>query len=106
MVAGIWFFVPALILFPVSSGIAYGIYYTASNTMVFNSIRGNNHGSSLGVYSAIVGVSTTVGSVVSGLVSNYLGFHSTFILAGLLLGLAAIITARLSSEGRGTEIAA
>ncbi len=102
-VAGTWFFVPALILFPVSSGVAYGIYYTASNTMVFNSIRGNNHGSSLGVYSAIVGVSTTVGSVVSGLVSHFLGFHVTFILAGLLVGVAAFITMRLSSEGRGPE---
>ena len=67
--------------------------------MIFNSIRGNNHGSSLGVYSAIVGVSTTIGSIVSGIVSLYLGFHFTFILAGGLLGVAAFLTARLSERG-------
>lgn len=96
-VTGSSFIVPTLVFYPLSSGLAYGVYYTASNTMVFNSIRGNNHGSSLGVYSAIVGVSTTLGSVLSGAVSVYLGFHSTFILAGALLGVAALITARLSN---------
>ena len=100
-IAGIWFILPALVLFPLSSGIAYGIYYTASNTMVFNSIRGNNHGSSLGVYSAIVGVATTIGSVISGVVSVYFGFHITFILAGGLICLAALVTVRLSNRALG-----
>lgn len=96
LVSGVTFIVPALILYPISSGIAYGIYYTASNTMVFNSIRGNSHGSSLGVYSAVVGISTTVGSLLSGFTSVYLGFHTTFVLAGALIGLAAFFTSRLS----------
>ena len=103
LIAGNWFFIPALILFPLSSGLAYGIYYTASNTMIFNSIRGNNHGSSLGVYSAIVGVSTLVGTIVSGIVSHYLGFHVTFILAGVLLGVAALVMARLANRSPETE---
>ncbi len=96
LVAGSWFIVPTLILYPLASGVAFGFYYTASNTMIFNSIKGNNQGSSLGVYSAIVGLSTAVGSAVSGAVSIYLGFHITFVLAGALLGVAALITARLS----------
>jgi MFS family permease len=96
LVPGGLFLIPSLILFPLSSGIAYGIYYTASNTMIFNSIRGNNHGSSLGVYSAVVGVSTTLGSLVSGFTSRYLGFDVTFVLAGALLIIAAAITTRLS----------
>lgn len=106
IIAGTWFIAPVLILYPISSGIAYAIYYTASNILVFNSIRGNKHGSTLGVYSAIVGLSTTVGSAVSGLVSIYLGFHTTFILAGALLGAAAIVTSRLSSRspGIGNEV--
>ena len=103
LVAGSWFIIPTLIFYPLASGIAFGIYYTASNTMVFNSIKGNNHGSSLGVYSAIVGLSTAVGSAVSGAVSIYLGFHITFILAGVLLGVAAIVTARFSNEGPRTS---
>jgi hypothetical protein len=103
LVPGALFIVPSLILFPVSSGIAYGIYYTALNTMVFNSIRGNNHGSSLGVYSAIVGVSTTVGSLLSGYTSRYLGFDVTFVLAGILLFGTAALTSKLSHSDAGQE---
>jgi MFS family permease len=100
-IVGREFLIPSLVLFPLSSGFAYGIYYTASNTMIFNSIRGNSQGSSLGVYSAIVGVATMLGSIVSGAVSLYLGFHVTFILAGALLGVAALIAARLSKASTG-----
>ncbi len=89
------FGVPTLLLYPISSGIAYGIYYTASNTLIFNSIHGNNHGSSLGVYSAVVGISTTVGSSLSGFTSLYLGFDITFITGGLLLIAAAGVTWKL-----------
>ena len=103
LLSGVWFIVPTLIFYPLAGGIAFGVYYTASNTMVFNSIRGNNQGSSLGVYSAIVGGSTTVGSAVSGIVSIYLGFHITFILAGLLLVVAALITASLSKRSPETR---
>lgn len=96
LVGGIRFIIPTLILYPISSGLAYSIYYTASNTMIFNSIRGNSPGSTLGVYSAMVGLSTALGSLVSGLVSYYLGFQTTFVLAGALLGVAALIMVRLS----------
>jgi len=104
LVAGRVFLIPSLILYPLSSGIAYGIYYTASNTMIFNSIRGNNHGSTLGVYSAVVGLSTTLGSVASGFTSHYLGFDVTFVLAGGLLIVAAVITSRLSHGKSGQEM--
>jgi MFS family permease len=95
LLPGFLFIVPSLILYPLSSGVAYGIYYTASNTMVFNSIHGNNHGSSLGVYSAVVGVSTTIGSFASGFTSRYLGFDVTFVLAGSIMLVAAAVTLRL-----------
>jgi MFS family permease len=97
-IPGVLYIVPALILFPLSSGIAYGLYYTASNTLIFNSVHGRNQGSTLGVYSAVVGVSTTVGSLTSGAISIYLGFETTFIIAGGILGVAAVITARLSNK--------
>lgn len=98
LVPGVLFTIPALIFYPLSSGIAYGIYYTASNTMIFDSVKGNHHGSSLGVYSAVVGVSTTFGSFASGLTSHYLGFDFSFVIAGGLLVAAAFITATLSRE--------
>jgi MFS family permease len=101
-VPGALFAIPTLVLYPISSGLAYGIYYTASNTMIFDSIRGNRQGSSLGVYSAVVGVSTTFGSFASGLTSHYLGFDFSFVIAGALLVAAAFITATLS-HGRPTE---
>ena len=103
LVQGTLFIIPTLVLYPISSGIAYGIYYTASNTMIFNSIRGNNHGSSLGVYSAVVGVSTTVGSLTSGFTSRYLGFEFTFVIGGAFLVIAAMITSRLSHSRPGDE---
>ncbi|MDG6926457.1 MAG: MFS transporter [Nitrososphaerota archaeon] len=98
LVPGVLFTIPALIFYPLSSGIAYGIYYTASNTMIFDSVKGSHHGSSLGVYSAVVGVSTTFGSFASGLTSHYLGFDFSFVIAGGLLVAAAFITATLSRE--------
>jgi predicted MFS family arabinose efflux permease len=74
------------------------LYYTASNTMVFNSIHGNNQGSSLGVYSAVVGIATTLGSVTSGFTSHYIGFDFTFVIAGAFLILAAFITSTLRGK--------
>jgi MFS family permease len=90
-----FFFFPVLFLYPISAGLAYATYYTASNTMVFNSVKKGNAGSTLGVYSAIVGLFTLLGSLVSGFISVYVGFHATFITAGLLLLPAAIILFRL-----------
>ena len=88
------FVVPALVLYPLGSGIAFAVYYTASNTMIFNSIK-SKPGSALGVYSAIVGTATFVGSILSGFISIYVGFSATFTVGALLLILASLITLRL-----------
>jgi MFS family permease len=87
--------IPALVLYPLGAGLAFAIFYIASNTMVFNSVKKGNPGSVLGVYSAIVGLATFTGSILSGFTSVYLGFDSTFIAAGLLLVLSAAIMLRL-----------
>jgi MFS family permease len=93
---GVSFLIPSVVLYTLAAGVGYAIYYTASNTMVFNSIGGRNHGSSLGVYSAVVGISSTVGSLVSGVTSHYLGFEITFIFAGGILLVSALLTLRLA----------
>jgi MFS family permease len=95
IISGVWFLVPALIFYPIAGGIAYSVYYTASNTMVFNTLRGGRQGSSLGVYSALVGVATLVGSLVSGLTSFFLGFSVTFIIAAACLGVSAWLASLL-----------
>ncbi len=89
LVAGAWFLAPALIFYPLAAGIAYSIYYTASNTMVFNTLRHTNQGSSLGVYSALVGIATMAGSLISGFTSFYLGFYTTFITAAVCLAVSS-----------------
>ena len=38
IISGVWFLAPALIFYPLAAGFAYSVYYTASNTMVFNTL--------------------------------------------------------------------
>jgi MFS family permease len=96
LIVGIWYIVPSMIFYPIAAGIAYAIYYTASSTMVFNSLGSKGHGSSLGVYSALVGVATMIGSLISGFTSVYIGYYVTFMLAASFLAAAAVLAASLS----------
>lgn len=95
IISGVWFLVPVLILYPLAAGIAYSVYYTASNTMVFNTLHSGRQGSSLGVYSALVGVATLMGSLISGLTSFFLGSSTTFIIAAACLGCSAWLASLL-----------
>jgi MFS family permease len=88
-VSGIWFLVAMLIFYPLAAGLAYAIYYTASNTMVFNTLGHARQGSSLGVYSALVGIAMMVGSLISGFTSFYIGYYATFILAAVCLAISS-----------------
>jgi MFS family permease len=85
LLPGIWFLAPVLILYPLAAGLAFSIYYTASTMMVFNTLADRNQGSSLGVFSALVGIATMAGSLISGFTSFYLGFYTTFIIAAICL---------------------
>jgi MFS family permease len=85
----------ALLLYPLAGGVAFAIYYTSSNTMMFNTVRGKTAGSALGVYSAVVGLAAMFGSFVSGFVSVYLGYYTTFISAGILLFVTVVVVSRL-----------
>ena len=89
-----------LILYPLSSGIAYAAYYSASNVMVFNSLGSDRHGSSLGVYSALVGFATMLGSFISGFISFYEGYYTTFVVAGLLMACAGALTSMLPHHSK------
>jgi predicted MFS family arabinose efflux permease len=94
-VAGPLFIGPALVFYPLASGIAFALYYTSSNTMMFNTVQGRNPGAALGVYSAVVGIAAMAGSFISGFISVYLGFYTTFVLAGILLFAAVGVVARI-----------
>jgi len=101
--AGLQYLGLALILYPIGAGLAYAYYYGASNVMVFNTLGRSNQGSSLGVYSAVVGMATTVGSFVSGLISFFVGYYATFMAAALWLGLAASLTSTIGEEVEGVS---
>jgi len=90
-----------LVLYPLAGGLAFAIYYTASNTMIFNTLGAKNQGSRLGVYSALVGVATTAGSLASGYVSFYLGFLATFVLAATCLAVSAALVPAVSGTAPG-----
>jgi len=49
----------------------------------------------LGVYSALVGLATMVGSFISGFVSFYLGYFVTFAVSGILVICAAALTSMM-----------
>jgi MFS family permease len=104
VISGVWFLIPVLILYPVAAGIAYSIYYTASNTMVFNTLGQGRQGHSLGVYSALVGIATLVGSMISGFTSFFIGFSTTFILAAASLGLSAWLASLLERSKSSVDI--
>ena len=95
---GLLFLLPVLIFYPLAAGVAYSLYYTASNTMVFNTLNPRRNGSSLGVYSALAGFATMAGSFASGFLSFYLGFHATFLVSGATLGIAVWFLSQMSSS--------
>lgn len=95
LVTGPLFAISSLVFYPLAGGVAYAIYYTASNTMMFNTVKGRTAGSALGVYSAVVGLATMAGSFVSGFISVYSGYYVTFVLAGVLLFATVAVVSRL-----------
>jgi len=101
--SGPFFAASALILYPLAGGIAFAIYYTSSNTMMFNTVQGKTAGSALGVYSAVVGLAAMSGSLVSGFISVYLGYYMTFMLAGLILFAAVGVVGRLPGPSSPEE---
>ncbi len=103
LVSGPLFAISALLFYPLAGGIAYAIYYTSSNTMMFNTVKSKSAGSALGVYSAVVGIAAMAGSLVSGFISVYLGYYTTFVLSGVLLFAAVGVVSRLPRAATNEE---
>lgn len=97
LVTGILYLGANLVLYTLAAGVAYAAYYSASNVMIFNTLGRSNQGSALGVYSALVGLATTLGSFISGFASFYFGFHVTFLVAAICLAAAAVLTSLLGT---------
>ncbi|MDG6900832.1 MAG: hypothetical protein JRM80_02590 [Nitrososphaerota archaeon] len=104
-VSGPLFVVPALVLYPFAGGLAFAIYYTSANTMMFTSVQSKSAGAALGVYSAVVGIAAMAGSFASGFISVYSGYSTTFIVAGLMLFAAVVVVGRLPKPSSPDESA-
>ena len=105
LVTGLMYLGANLFFYTLGSGVAFAVYYAASNVMIFNTLGHSNQGSALGVYSALVGIASTIGSFISGFTSFYFGYHVTFILAAVGLVAAATLTSLLGvSEVRNGGI--
>lgn len=98
LAGGLTYLGGTLVLYPLAGGLAFAIYYTSSNTMIFNTLGAKNQGSRLGVYSALVGVATMLGSFVSGYLSFYFGYLATFVLAAACLAGCAILVPAVSAS--------
>jgi MFS family permease len=93
------------ILYALASGVAFAIYYTSSNTMMFTSVQSKSAGAALGVYSAVVGIATMGGSLISGFVSVYNGYYVTFVASGVMLLVAVLVVGRLPKPSSPDESA-
>lgn len=89
-----------MVFYTLAAGLAYAVYYAASNVMVFNMLGRGGQGSALGVYSALVGFASMLGSFVSGFISFFTGFYLTFLVAAVFMGTAAALTYLLSPSNR------
>ena len=103
LVPAAYYGVSTLMLYPLAGGVAFAVYYTASNTMMFHTVQAKSAGAALGVYSAIVGIASMLGSLASGFISVYSGYSTTFVLASVLLFTAALVVARLPSLASPSE---
>lgn len=80
-----------LVLYALTAGFAYSIFYTASNTLLFETIGQEKPGRKLGVYSSVVGLSYLIGALVSGYIAYYIGYWFAFAASGLLIFLSLVI---------------
>ncbi len=101
---GSFFIFPAIILYPLAGGVAFAVYYTSANTMMFNTVKLKTAGSALGVYSAVVGIAAMAGSLVSGFISVYASYSATFVLSAIILFAAVVVVLGLPRPAASDEI--
>jgi len=89
-----------LIFYPIVAGIAYAIFGTAFNAMVFEAIGAKNKGKKLGVYSGFAGFGALLGALLAGFLSYYIGFWISFMISGILIFGAAYIIILFASPPR------
>lgn len=82
---GIALYAGNFIFYILASGVAYAVYYPTSYAMLFKTLAGKGKGSTMGIYSAVIGIGTLLGALVSGGLTVSYGFGFTFVVAGALM---------------------
>ena len=72
-------------------GAAYAIINVNLNSLLFRAMPVGKQGGLLGVFSSLNGIAFLIGAFVSGYLSYYFGYTTTFFLAAILVFLASII---------------
>ncbi len=79
---GVAFIGANTLIYMFTSGIAYALFYTTTNTLVFSAVGNSNKSHKLGIYSGVMGLGTLIGSLLSGYTSFFVGYWFTFAVAG------------------------
>ncbi len=79
------------IVYAIGAGLAYAVFYTVSNVMLFEAIGDTKRGTKIGIYSSMMGIGSILGALLSGYTSFYLGYWFTFALAGAIAALTAVM---------------
>lgn len=82
------------LLMHVVAGLCWGIISIAGNVTVCEFSSPENRGFALGTYSAVIGIGSIVGGMVSGIVANYCGFLAAFVISGVLIASGLLIFSR------------
>jgi len=87
-----------LLFYPIVAGVAYAMFGTAFNAMMFEAIGTKNKGKKLGLYSGLAGFGALIGALLAGSFSYFIGFWFSFVISGILIfGTAYIIILFASS---------
>jgi len=85
------------ILYAAGAGLAYAVFYTVSNVMLFEAIGNVKRGMKIGIYSSMIGLGSILGALVSGYASFYIGYWFTFVLAGVATAATAALFHKLKT---------
>ena len=102
--SGSVFSIGNLIFYCLASGVAYSIYYTVTYTIFFDSLSGENKGTTMGIYSGLAGVGTFLGALISGGIAVAYGFAPVFMFAGALMFLCAVLFRNLRIPKKPHEV--
>ncbi len=74
-----------------TAGVGYSLWNVASSVVLYTHIRNRKEGKYIGIWIAVLGTSAIVGSFASGLLSYYVGYIETFIVAIALTIISILI---------------